>query len=53
MYIEGLKKQALENRDFMDVEFLQELQENLTIEQAAKEIKEQRKWEKLKLLEEN
>ena len=40
MYIEGLKKQALENRDFMDVEFLQELQENLTIEQAEQIIKE-------------
>ena len=40
MYIEGLKNQALENRDFMDVEFLTNLQENLTIEQAAKEIKE-------------
>ena len=40
MYIEGLKKQAQENRDFMDVEFLQELQENLTIEQAEQIIKE-------------
>ena len=40
MYIEGLKKQALENRDFMNVEFLQELQENLTIEQAEQIIKE-------------
>lgn len=40
MYIEGLKKQALENRDFMDVEFLQELQENLTIAQAEQIIKE-------------
>ena len=40
MYIEGLKKQALENRDFMDVEFLRELQENLTIAQAEQIIKE-------------
>ena len=40
MYIEGLKNQALENRDFMDVEFLNELQENLTIAQAEQEIKE-------------
>ena len=40
MYIEGLKKQALENRDFTDVEFLTELQENLTIAQAEQEIKE-------------
>ena len=40
LYIEGLKKQAQENRDFMDVEFLQDLQENLTIEQATQEIKE-------------
>lgn len=40
MYIEGLKKQALENRDFMDVKFLKELQENLTIAQAEQEIKE-------------
>ena len=40
MYIEGLKNQALENKDFMDVEFLTELQENLTIEQAIQEIKE-------------
>ena len=40
MYIEGLKNKALENRDFMDVEFLTELQENLTVEQAIQEIKE-------------
>ena len=40
MYIEWLKNQALENRDFMDVEFLTDLQKNLTIEQATKEIKE-------------
>ena len=40
LYIEGLKNQALENRDFMGVEFLTELQENLTIAQAAQEIKE-------------
>ena len=40
MYIEGLKKQALENRDFMDVEFLTELQGNLTIDQAEQIIKE-------------
>ena len=40
MYLEGLKKQALENRDFMNVEFLQELQENLTIAQASELIKE-------------
>ena len=39
-YLEWLKNKALENRDFMDVEFLTDLQENLTIEQAAKEIKE-------------
>ena len=40
MYIEGLINKALENRDFMDVEFLNELQENLTIAQAEQEIKE-------------
>jgi len=40
MYIEGLKNQALENRDFMGVEFLTDLQENLTITQAEQIIKE-------------
>ena len=39
-YIEGLITKALEDRDFMGVEFLQELQENLTIEQATQDIKE-------------
>ncbi len=40
MYLEGLKNQALENRDFMDVEFLTDLQKNLTIAQAEQIIKE-------------
>ena len=39
-YLEGLKNKALENRDFMDVEFLTELQKNLTIAQAEQIIKE-------------
>ena len=40
MYIDGLKKQALENRDFMGIEFLTELQENLTVAQAEQILKE-------------
>lgn len=52
-FLEQCKQTALQEKNYLNVEFLKMVIENLTIEQAEQIIKEQRKWEKLELREEN